>query len=87
MAGIADLAHLDQERITVTVVIYALDELKMAGGHPLNPKLLAGPRPETRLAGLKGLFQRILVHIGHHQYVFCFIILDDGRDQSVSVEF
>ena len=56
VTGGTHLADFDQQRIAVTVIGHAFNELKMTRGHPLGPEFLSGPGPEAGLAGLERCF-------------------------------
>ena len=87
MARRANLAHLDQKRIAIAIVMHGFYVLKMSRSHALDPIFFSGARPKAGLADLQGLAQRIDVHVRHHQHFFGSAILHNGRDQAVGAEF
>jgi len=86
MAGGAFLLHLHQQGVSIAVVSDVLDVLGVAAGFSFHPELLTRPTPEVGFSGLHGFFQGRFIHPGHHQHTTIGRILNDRRDQSVTVE-
>ena len=85
MAGSpANLFHLENNGILITIDQDLLNHLEMAGTFPLKPQFVARPAPIMGLAGFQGLQPGLFINIGQHQNLAALIILNDGRQQTVT---
>ena len=87
MAGRAVLAHLDEQRVAVTVRGDGDDMLEVAARLALRPELPAGAGVKAGQALLHRQAQALLVHVSDHQHAPGLGVDDDGGDQPAVVIF
>src|ERR1035441_3005904 len=80
------LVDLDQQGVTVAVVVDAAHVLAVARGLALAPVLLSATAPEPGPSGVERAAEGLAVHPGEHEDGTVGGILDDGPDQTVPVE-
>jgi len=69
MARWPGLLYLNQKRVFITVIEHVADLLKISRGFSLLPQAVPRTAPEMRISCLKGLVERVRVHVGQHQYL------------------
>jgi hypothetical protein len=77
-SNVSGLLNREQQNVGIAVVAKTPQGLGMAAGGTLVPKLLAGSAPVMHFTGLKGVFDRVLIHPRHHQYRSIEPILSNG---------
>ncbi len=86
MASCADLFHLDQQRVPITIEGDAFDALDVSAGFAFHPEFLTGAAPKVSALGLEGFQEGITVHPGHHQHFAGGLFLDNGGYKSIRIE-
>ena len=87
MTGRPHLLNGNEEGIRITVCFDGLDMLVVATGGPLVPKFIAGPAPVMHGLCFQGQLIRLLVHIGQHEDLSCYMVgYDDGEQPSLLVK-
>ncbi len=86
-AAIALRPDADQDRVLIAIDAQFDNLLNLTGRRPLVPKLAPAARPIMRLAGGKGPFQGLSVHVSEHQNLTAVGIRCDGGYQPVRIEF
>ena len=87
MTSRTNLFHLQQKSISVAIKRDFLHGLNMAAGFAFHPVFLAGTAPEMGFSGGQGALEGGAIHPRHHENAAGGFLLDDGRYESVGVEF
>src|SRR5205085_4963141 len=89
LAGVAGARALlvdhEEQRVAIAVVVRLPDPLPVPRRLALAPVLLPATGPEPGAAGLEGLAERSVVHVGEHEDRTGPRVLDDRRDEPVGV--
>ena len=83
----AGLFDLDEQHVAVAIERDVLDGLRVAAFFAFHPEFPARAAPEMGLAGGDGGFERGAVHPGHHEDATGAVLLDDGGDEAIGIEF
>ena len=87
MAGSSNLGNPGKNRIIITVKGQRFYILDMSAGKSFGPQFISASAPICHFSCFQCCLESQFIHISKHQNFICFIILNNDRNHSVTVQF